>query len=73
MGKQQEKQENISLDDKTQEMIKNLVTGTQNQIKQIQNHLQERLGLIVATYVNAKGKDDRYTVSEDFTELILSP
>ena len=51
----------ILLDRDTQINLKDLV-------KMI-NELQSRMGIVVQTYINAKGKKGNYRISKDFTKL----
>ncbi len=64
--------EAIDLDVKTQEMIKIFVKEAKQNIAQINAQVQERMGLIVNAYVNAKGVEGDYQVSKDFTKLVVS-
>ena len=59
----------IELDEKTQAVIKGIVNNASQQVKQLQDIVQERIGLIITSYVNAKGKEGNYVVNKDFTKL----
>ena len=59
----------IALDKKTQSTINKIVKVAESQAQQLQRQLQERLGLIIESYVNAKGFDGDYSLSKDFTKL----
>lgn len=63
------KSDSIELDEKTQGNLKAIVQGANQQIAQIQAQAQASLGLIVTSYVNAKGQEGEYIVSKDFTKL----
>ncbi len=61
----------IALDENTQNRMKGLVDAANVQIKQINQQLQERLGLVVEAVVNTKGKTGKYVINKEFTALEL--
>ncbi len=61
----------IELDTRTQEVLKQIVNEATVKTDQINAQTKERLSLMITAYVNAKGKEGSYVISEDLTQLII--
>ncbi len=61
----------INLDANTISIFTDIIKTANAQIDTIKKQMNERLGLLITIYVNAKNKKGAYMISEDLTQLIL--